>query len=115
MPVSPEMIEPLVRISISPTHGSKSFRRCVMIASPAVAVSMFERSPMMPRDGMSNSSRVRSPSEAMFVSVPLRRVTRSITVPEHSSGQSTVISSIGSHFLPSISLMMTCGWPTCNS
>ena len=70
MPVSPEMIEPLVRISISPTHGSKPFRRWVMIASPAVAVSMLDRRPMMPREGMSNSRRVRSPSEDMFVSVP---------------------------------------------
>ena len=85
------------------------------MASPAVAVNMFDRRPMMPREGMSNSRRVRSPSEAMFVSVPLRRVVRAITVPEYSSGQSTVISSIGSHFLPSISLTMTWGWPTCNS
>ena len=86
-----------------------------MIASPAVAVSMFERRPMMPREGMSNSRRTRSPFDSMFVSVPLRLVVSSITVPEHSSGQSTVISSIGSHFLPSISLTITRGCPTCSS
>ena len=86
-----------------------------MIASPAVAVSMFERSPMMPREGIVNSSRTRSPFDSMFVSVPLRRVVISITVPECSSGQSTVISSIGSHFRPSISLTMTRGCPTCSS
>ena len=82
VPVSPEMIEPLVRISISPTHGSKSFRRCVMIASPAVAVSMFDLRPIMPREGMSNSSRTRSPFDVMFLSVPLRLGASSITVPE---------------------------------
>ena len=86
-----------------------------MMASPAVAVSMFDRRPMMPREGMLNSSRVRSPFDAMFVSVPLRLVASSMTVPEYSSGQSTVSSSIGSHFLPSISLTITRGWPTCSS
>jgi len=86
------MIEPLVRISISPIHGSKPFSRWVMMASPAVAVSMLERRPMMPREGIENSSRTRSPLASMFVKVPLRLVANSMTVPECSSGQSTVIS-----------------------
>ena len=109
------MIEPLVRISISPVHGSKLRKRWVMMASPAVAVSMFDLRPMMPREGMVNSRRTRSPFEVMFVSVPLRLVASSITVPEHSSGQSTVISSTGSHFRPSICLTITCGWPIWSS
>ncbi len=86
-----------------------------MIASPAVAVSMFDRRPMIPREGIENSSRVRPLADSMFVSVPLRLVASSITVPADSSGQSTLISSIGSHFTPSISLTITFGWPTCNS
>ena len=86
-----------------------------MIASPAVAVSMFDLRPIMPREGMSNSSRTRSPFDVMFLSVPLRLVASSITVPEQVSGQSTVSSSTGSHFLPSISLTITRGCPTCNS
>ena len=80
-----------------------------------VAVSMLERRPIIPRDGIENSRRVRSPLDSMLVSVPLRLVVSSITVPAYSSGQSTVISSIGSHLRPSISLMMTLGWPTCSS
>ena len=42
-------------------------------------------------------------------------VTNSITLPETSAGTSTIKVSIGSHFLPSISLIITCGCPTCNS
>ena len=76
---------------------------------------MFDRRPMMPREGIENSSRTRSPFDSMLVSVPLRLVVISITVPECSSGQSTVISSIGSHLRPSISLTITRGWPTWSS
>jgi hypothetical protein len=36
-------------------------------------------------------------------------VTNSTALPERFSGKSIVNSSIGSHFLPSISLIITCG------
>ena len=51
----------------------------------------------------------------MLVISPFLLVTASTAVPEYSSGKSMVNSSIGSHFTPSISLITTCGWPTCNS
>ena len=41
--------------------------------------------------------------------------TMSIILLEYSSGTLMLSSSMGSHFTPSICLMMTCGWPTWSS
>ena len=70
---------------------------------------------MMPRLGMVNSRCTRSFTISILVISPLWVDTNSMILPEHSSGVLTVSISTGSHLMPSISLMITCGCPTCNS
>ncbi len=86
-----------------------------MMASPAERVSTTLFSPMMPREGMLNSMCIRSPLFSMESSSPLRRVMTSMILLADSSGRFTVSCSTGSCFSPAISLMITCGWPTCSS
>ena len=64
---------------------------------------------------MSNSRLIRSPVFSILTISPLRRVTISMILLEYSSGTLIVNSSIGSHLTPSISLKITCGWPTWSS
>ena len=70
---------------------------------------------MIPRDGMLKRTITRSPFVSICNKSPLRRVTASTAIPLIFSGKSIVNSSIGSDFTPSISLIITCGCPTCNS
>ena len=109
------MIEPLLRRSISPFHGWYSRKRWAMIASPAEAVRTALFKPIIPREGILNSRCIRSFLLSIIVISPLRFVTISIIRLDDSSGRLIVSCSTGSHFTPSISLMITCGWPTCNS
>ena len=86
-----------------------------MIASPAVAVSSWLRKPMIPREGIKNLIIIRSPLGSILSISPLRSVTKSTALPLTFSGKSIVSSSTGSHFTPSISLIITCGCPICSS
>ena len=109
VPFSIEINEPLIRPGISPLYGSKSIKRWFIIASPAVAVRSWFLNPIIPLDGILNEQIMRPPFGPIATISPLRVVTISTAFPETSSGKSIVSSSIGSHFTPSISLMMTCG------
>ena len=64
---------------------------------------------------MINSHTMRSPFGVILNISPFRRVTISMAFPETFSGKSMVNSSIGSCFTPSISFIITCGCPICNS
>ncbi len=66
----------------------------------------------MPREGIWNSMCTRSFCVVMLSMSPLRRVTMSIIFDAYSSVTFMVSSSTGSHFTPSISLMITWGCPT---
>ena len=106
---------PLERRSISPRQGAYSTNRCAITASPCDAVSTALFSPIIPLEGIEKTSSVRSPLASIEVISPRRRVTISIILLAASSGRFTESSSIGSHFTPSISLIITSGCPTCSS
>ena len=85
------------------------------MASPADAVRTLFLKPMIPREGMVNSICMRSFCVSIDCNSPFRRVTISMILLAYSSGRLTVSCSTGSHFIPSISLMITWGCPTWSS
>ena len=75
------------------------------MAVPLVSVSISLRSPIRPREGTWNSRRTRpEPWFTIFVILPLRVPSFSITTPTKFSGQSMTSSSSGSCSLPSMVL-----------
>ena len=68
-----------------------------MIAMPRVSVKISPRSPIKPRDGMSNSKRTRpEPWFTILVILPLRKPIFSMMTPRFDSGQSITKISTGS-------------------
>ena len=90
-------------------------KRCAIIASPADNVRMTLFKPIIPLEGMMNSMCIRSFLLSIDVNSPRLLVTASIILLADSSGKLMLNCSTGSCLTPSISLIMTCGCPTCNS
>lgn len=68
---------------------------------------------MRPRDGTRNSMRARpKPRFVIFTIWPRRWPSEVVTMPTWASVTSTITSSTGSHFSPSISFTTTSGMPT---
>ena len=83
---------------------------------PRVAESSAVRKPIRPRDGTVNCRRTQPEPWFDIDSMrPLRSAMSCVTVPMYSSGTSIVVDSIGSHSVPSIVFVTTCGRPTVSS
>ena len=99
--------DPVLRVAKSPAYGSYPSNRWVMTASPAVAVRIWFRKPIRPREGMRNSMCCKSPLASITWSMPLRIMTNSVALPAVASGTSMTRCSKGSCCTPSMSLNKT--------
>ncbi len=108
--------DPVGRVRSSPCHGSQRSNTWWTIPVPRVSVRNSVRNPISPRAGTRYSIRTQPVPWLTMCSIrPLRTARSCVTTPTYSSGTSTLIRSTGSHTLPSISRVTTCGLPTVSS
>ena len=106
----------MARDSIGPAQGAYPSPIEEAIPVPLVCVRNWERKPIMPRAGTTNSIRTQPEPWFDIVSIrPLRAAMICVTAPRYSSGTSIVVRSMGSCTLPSTVFVTTRGLPTVNS
>ena len=96
-------------------NGPYSLNVWFIIPYPLVSIKNSFTNPINPREGTRYSNLVLLSTAFIFTIVPFLLAKLSITDPIVSVGASIRTSSYGSYFLPSISLIITSGFDTCNS